>query len=108
MNKKDGSIPFRKRRKKSAHSTSVGIIMILCLIICGALWFKTWQAGQEIAAYQQMKEEIVEQIADEEKNQEVILEKIEYLKSDAFIEDLAREKLGLIYEDEIIFKKQGH
>ena len=62
----------------------------------------------EAKSYQQMKEEIVEQIADEEKNQEVILEKIEYLKSDAFIEDLAREKLGLIYEDEIIFKKQGH
>ena len=52
------------------------------------------------------QQEVTAQIEEEKKNQEAILEKVEYLRSDAYIEDLAREKLGLIYDNEIIFKKQ--
>ena len=29
------------------------------------------------------------------------------MTTDQYIEDLAREKLGLIYENELIFKKEG-
>ena len=38
--------------------------------------------------------------------QKAIEEQAEYQKTDAYIEDLAREKLGLVHEDEIIFKKK--
>ena len=44
-------------------------------------------------------------ISEAEKLQEDIREKLDYQKSPAFIEDIAREKLGLIFENEIIFKR---
>lgn len=39
-----------------------------------------------------------------EKEQEKIKEKKQYMETDKYIEDIAREKFGLVYEDEIIFK----
>ena len=49
---------------------------------------------------------IRDRINDEEENQKAIEEQAEYQKTDAYIEDLAREKLGSVHEDEIIFKKK--
>ena len=49
---------------------------------------------------------IQKQIEDEEENQKAIEEKAAYQKTDAYIEDLARDKLGLVHENEIIFKKK--
>ena len=43
---------------------------------------------------------------DRAENQKAIEEKAAYQKTDAYIEDLARDKLGLVHENEIIFKKK--
>ena len=54
--------------------------------------------SQEIELQKQIKEE-------EQKAKEI--EKLEeYVGTDEYIEDMAREKLGLVYEDEIIFKAE--
>lgn len=97
---------LRKRMSGSKHVRSVKLVLVLFLLISGGLWFRTWSVKQEISQVRQVQEEVTAQIEDEKKNQEAILEKVEYLRSDAYIEDLAREKLGLIYDNEIIFKKQ--
>ena len=39
-----------------------------------------------------------------EKEKKEIKEKSEYMKTDQYIEDTAREKFGLVYGNEIIFK----
>ena len=39
-----------------------------------------------------------------ERESEEIKERSEYMKTDAYIEDVAREKFGLAYGDEIVFK----
>ena len=42
--------------------------------------------------------------AELEKEKEEIQKKSDYMKTDRYIEDVAREKFGLAYDDEIIFK----
>jgi cell division protein DivIC len=112
-------VPFRQRhcdevirmrkteRKEKKHRKSMRIIALVLVIACLGLGFKTWQVHQEIEEYAVVQEEVSKQISEAEKLQEDIREKLEYQKSDAFIEDIARDKLGLIFENEIIFKK-GH
>lgn len=41
-----------------------------------------------------------------EQEQEDIKEQAEYRKTDQYIEDVAREKFGLVYDNEIIFKAE--
>jgi len=47
--------------------------------------------------------EIENQILAEKKKGEELLEELEYNKSDAFVEKIARERLNLVMPDEILF-----
>ncbi len=93
--------------KASKHKGSMKVISVILLLVCGSFWYQTWQTRQETKEYALVQEDLQGQIAEAQENQKVIEEMADYLKSDAYIEDLAREKLGLIYKNEIIFKKQG-
>ena len=46
------------------------------------------------------------EITEEEKRKEEILEFEKYTQTDEFVEDTAREKLGLVHEDEVVFIKE--
>lgn len=94
------------RRRRSKHRGSMKIITVIVVIICCVFGFSTWQNNQKAQQYALIQENLQKQIEDEEENQKAIEEKAAYQKTDAYIEDLAREKLGLVHEDEIIFKKK--
>lgn len=110
-------MPFRQRhfdevdcmrkteKKEKKHRKSMRIIALVLVTACLGLGVKTWQVHQQIDEYAVVQEEVNEQISEAQKLQEDIRERLEYQKSAAFIEDIAREKLGLIFENEIIFKK---
>ena len=91
------------RKRRSKHKGSMKIITLIVLVLCGVF---TWQNSQKSEQYALVQENLQQQIDDEEENQKAIEEQAEYQKTDAYIEDLAREKLGLVHEDEIIFKKK--
>jgi cell division protein DivIC len=83
------------------------IISVILLFICGSLLFQTWQTHQQTEAYALVEEDLNKQIEEEQERKQSLEDMSEYLNSDAYIEDMAREKLGLVYDNEIIFKKQG-
>lgn len=97
----------RQRRAASRHRGSMKIITVILLLVCGSIGICTWQNNQKAEQYALMEENLKQQIEEAQEDQKAIEEQAEYLKSDDYIEDLAREKLGLIYDNEIIFKKQG-
>ena len=47
-----------------------------------------------------------EQIAEEEKRKEEIAEYEKYTRTKKYVEEVAKDKLGLVNEDEIIFKEE--
>jgi cell division protein DivIC len=47
-----------------------------------------------------------DQIDSEQQRKDEIEDYKEYVETDEFVEDTAREKLGLVYEDEIVFIKE--
>ena len=88
------------RRRRLKHRGSMKVITVIVaddVLQCSA--FFTWQNTQKSKQYALIEQNLQKQIEDEEENQKAIEEKAAYQKTDAYIEDLAREKLGLVHEE---------
>ena len=68
------------------------------------LVFGTFQLQQKNQAYQQQEEELLAQISEEEERTQEIEELKKYVQTKKYVEEVAKERLGLVYEDEILFK----
>jgi cell division protein DivIC len=100
----------RRRRERKRHSSfayhrksMMGILMVVGLLFCvltvNAI---TLQAKNE--DYKKKEAELEAMIEEELARSEEIEEYQEYVKTDAYIKELAEEKMGLVDPDEIIFK----
>ena len=76
----------------------VGALIMVVLVTCGSLYRRLHSNKERI-------EELRSEIAKEEQRAEEIEEYKQYTKSREYIEEVAREKLGLVYEGEVIFKE---
>lgn len=76
----------------------VGALILVVLVTCGSLYRRLHSNKERI-------EELQSEIAKEEQRAEEIEEYKQYTKSREYIEEVAREKLGLVYEGEVIFKE---
>ena len=56
--------------------------------------------------YQQEQQELEAQLEDEQQRSEDLEERQEYVGTDQYVEDVARSKLGMVYQDEILFKEE--
>ncbi|MDY5846342.1 MAG: septum formation initiator family protein [Bariatricus sp.] len=97
----------RKRRPKSrlqSHKRSVlaisGIIIMLSAVI--VIHGMTLQSRNK--EYMAQEAELMAQLEDEQERSEEIDELKDYVGTDEYIEDVAKEKLGLIKQNEILFK----
>ena len=72
----------------------------LALVTVVLLSVMTWIGGNSLAQQQLLEEKI----AEEEARSKELDEYSEYMKTDEFAEWYAKEKLGLIHKNEIIFK----
>lgn len=96
----------QNKRKPSKHKGSMKLILVLLILVCGFIGFQTWRVGQQIHSYEETRDSLTVQIEQAKEEQKEIEEEAEYRNSVEYIMDLAREKLGLIFENEIIFKKK--
>ena len=77
----------------------VGALIMVVLVTCGSLYRRLHSNKERI-------EELRSEIAKEEQRAEEIEEYKQYTKSREYIEEVAREKLGLVYDEgEVIFKE---
>lgn len=93
---------LRKRIKQSG----VVPISIVVLLICGIVSYKKVGLEEKRNAYKEEEVQKQEELKKEEERTEELEEKKAYVNTKKYIEEVAREKLGLVYEDEIIFKAE--
>lgn len=96
---------WQKANRRRARLGAWGIILIV-LAVFGASTIGGIRLKQKNYAYQMREEALEEAIAEEEKRAEEIADLEAYTKTKKYVEDVAKEKLGLVYEDEIIFKSR--
>ena len=77
----------------------VGILIIVIMVACFGLFQKLQNNNSRI-------DELKSQIRTEKQRSEDIEEFRQYTETREYIEEIAREKLGLVYEGEVIFKEE--
>lgn len=99
--------PKRRRRKRKPKVKSFGSVfalMVLTVLIAGGMTVKTNALKEKEAEYEKKEKYLLEEIDKQNQRSEEIEEYREYMQTKQYIEDMARQKLGLVYKDEIIFE----
>lgn len=91
------------RKKKQNHFGMI-MVSVIVIIFCGIIGFKTSELKEKRDEYSKKIESLENQI-ETEKERAIDLEEYEkYTKTSKYVEEVAKEKLGLVYEDEIVFE----
>ena len=75
-------------------------------LLCIVLSVKKYQLVQTKEANEKKIAQLKKEKKDLEKAREDIENYSDYTKTKQYVEDVAREQLGLVYEDEIIFESE--
>lgn len=92
----------KKRQNKLAMFLVIGIICLLVL----AVGYKGIQLQERQDAYQAQIQTLQQQIDAENERKSEIEEYGKYTQTKKYMEEVARDKLGLVHEGEIIFKEE--
>lgn len=93
----------RRPVKKKGGMLSVSLIVIVFLVV---MIVQIVQLKEKETSYAKQKEQLKTELAEETERAEEIEDMSAYMQSDEYIEDVAKNKLGLAYENEIIFKEK--
>lgn len=91
-----------KRRYKSR--TGIGIIVFVVLILAAIVSYSRIGLEDRYNKAEIKMNRLQAQIDEQNERTEEINKKKAYVQTKSYIEEIAREKLGLVYKDEIIFK----
>lgn len=94
---------YRKRRQNRLSMFLVTLVVVMILIVVAV---KRVEIEEKMEVNQAKIMLLNGQIADEEARSEEIKQYEKYTQTKAFVEEVAHDKLGLVYEGEIIFRKQ--
>lgn len=87
-----------KSRKKTGIVT---LVLVLMLIVMSVNIVRLYEKNQ---AYASRQEELEKEYEKEEERKEELSAYEEFTKTIEYVEQIAREKLGLVFENEIIFR----
>ena len=97
------TVAHRKRRQNRMSMFLVTVVVVMIIVVVSISSIKLKEKNE---TQQQTISQLSEQIADEEKRSEEIEEYRKYTQTKKYAEDVAKEKLGLVYEGEIIFREE--
>lgn len=86
----------------------LGMIAIsaIVLLLLGGLMLQSNELENRLAAYDAKAAALEEKIEDEKARTEEIDKLKEYMQTDEYAEEIARERLGLVKDNEIVFKEK--
>ncbi len=93
-----------KRSGRRRRRTSLYLVMLVVGVFLATLVIQGAGLRADCQRLETEQSQLVQKKKNLQKEQEKIKEKEDYMKTDEYIEDIAREKFGLVYDNEIIFK----
>ncbi len=97
---------YRKRRQNRQNRFGMFLtgVVVLMLVVVVAIRSNTLREKRDM--YAQREAELTQQIEEEKARTEEIEEFEKYTQTKKYAEEVAKDKLGLVYEGEIIFKEE--
>ena len=96
----------RMKRRILQHRLSIIAISGVLVVLAITLSVGSISSHRKNQNYKTQEAELNKQIEAEKERAEEIEELEEYVGTDEYIEDVAKEKLGLLYPNEILFEKE--
>lgn len=95
---------YRKKRQNRFGMFLAYIVVVMLLIVVA---FDSVQLKAKKDTYLQKEAALEEQIEAEQKRAQEIEEFEKYTHTKKYVEEVARDKLGMVYEGEILFKNEN-
>lgn len=92
---------YRKRNQNRFSMVLVGLVVLLITV---AVALRSVELTQRLDTYAEREAELQRQIDAEKQEAKDIEEFRKYTQTKRYVEEIAKEKLGLVYEGEILFK----
>lgn len=94
---------YRKKRQNRMGMLLVTTVVLMMLVV---VTIKNVELQGKMETYQQREAVLLEEIDAEKARTEEIEEYRKYTQTKKYVEELAKDKLGLVYDGEIIFKDE--
>ena len=101
MRRSRNSRGIRKRIRMGM--ASIGVVAVILL---GALLYEGQNLQSQLNFYQEKEASLNDQIEEEKERTEEIDKTKEYMETDEYAEDVARNKLGLVKDNEFVFEEE--
>lgn len=103
------AVVIQDRRIVHNYTWLAGLAVIVLMgVICSVVNKASDKLEDKNEAYEQQIEALDNQIAEQKQRREDLQTRSIYITTKQFIEEFAREKLGLVFEDEIIFRPEDN
>lgn len=94
----------RQQKRLSRHKRSILCISSVIILLVAVVSVSSVALQTKNKAYIAQEQELQEQIDEEKARAQEIEELEQYVGTDEYVEQTAKDKLGLVHEGEIIFK----
>ena len=94
-------VAFRKKRQNRLGMACVSIVVFMLIVVIS---IKSFELRTKYSDYQKQEAELQAEIDEENERTKELEEYEKYTKTDKFVEEYAKEKLGLVYDNEILFR----
>ncbi|MCD7835406.1 MAG: septum formation initiator family protein [Lachnospiraceae bacterium] len=98
-----GRVAYRKRRQNRFSMFMAVLVVVLIMV---AVAWRSIELKQKIEEYSVKEAQLSAEIESEKERSTEIEEYGIYTQTKAFFEEVAKDKLGLVYEGEILFKQE--
>ncbi len=97
---------MKKRKKKNRQNR---IAMLAITFVVGVLFFgmmsQSYALSRQLSDYKEQEKSLDTQIEEENERTAEIDDLKEYMQTDEYVEEIARDKLGLVKDNEIVFRE---
>lgn len=94
------------RRRKNENRLGMSMAFLAIVMIVAVVGINSISLKQKQAKYIAREQELQQQIDAETARSEQLKELETYTKTKKYAEEVAKDKLGLVYDNEIIFKEE--
>ena len=97
---------YIKSRRNKKNRTGLYLAMTVIFLFCGTLTIHSFALNADCRELEKKRQELEAKKADLEKESQSIQEQQAYMQTDEYVEYIARQKFGLVYDNEIVFKAE--
>lgn len=97
----------KRRRKKRKQNKGISIIVFVVIVFCASVGIRTYALKSQSKELAKRQAVLEKQMKSEEQRTKELEELEKYMKTKKYVEEVAKEKLGLVYPDEILIEPEN-